>query len=362
MVGKTLAHYQVLEKLGAGGMGEVYRARDTKLGRDVALKILPPEFARDAERMARFEREAQVLAALNHPNIAAIYGLEQAGDTPYLVLEYVPGETLRGPLAVEEALGLARQMAAALEAAHDKAIMHRDLKPANVKVTPEGKLKVLDFGLAKAFAGEAPAGDLSRSPTLSADPTRAGTILGTPAYMSPEQARGRKLDKRTDIWAFGCVLYELLAGRQAFGGESISDTMAAVLGRDPDWEALPVETPPHIRSLLRRCLERDLQKRLHDIADARIELEDAPVAQASRPVQPGFSPALAVLAAALLLALVALAVTLWSVWRRPVAAPPPVTRMVVALPATDRLSSDLQPSLAISQDGSSTFSFQFRIT
>ncbi len=278
MTGRTLAHYQVLEKLGAGGMGEVYRAADTKLGRQVALKILPPEFARDPERLARFEREARVLASLNHPNIAAIYGFEHVDGVPFLVLEYVPGPTLAelvrsGPIEVENWVQICTQVAKALEDAHDKGIVHRDLKPANVKVTPDDKVKVLDFGLAKAFAEE-PAADAAHAATVSALATRAGAILGTPAYMSPEQARGRRLDRRTDIWSFGCVLYELLSGRQAFPSETIPDAIAGVLAREPDWQALPAALPERIRDLLRRCLQKDPQRRLQHIGDARILLED----------------------------------------------------------------------------------------
>ncbi len=278
--GTKLGPYEILAPLGAGGMGEVYRARDSKLNREVALKVLPDAFARDAERLARFEREAQLLASLNHPNIAAIHGLEEANGVRYLVLELAPGKTLAerlaaGPFEVEEALSISRQIAEALEAAHEKGIVHRDLKPANVKVTPEGKAKVLDFGLAKALEGERAEQDASTSPTRSEAATRAGAILGTVAYMSPEQARGKPLDKRTDIWSFGCVLYEMLTGRLTFSGETVSDTIAAVLDREPDWKALPRDTRATIRLLLRRCLEKDRNQRLHDIADARIEIEDA---------------------------------------------------------------------------------------
>jgi len=270
MIGQTLGHYRILEQLGQGGMGVVYRAHDTRLNRDVAIKMLPEAFARDPERLARFEREAQALAALNHPNIAAIYGLEEAGDLRYLVLEYVPGEMLRGPLPVEEVLAVARQIAEAFEAAHEKGIVHRDLKPANVIVTPEGKVKVLDFGLAKALADEPASSDPGQSPTLSLAATRVGMILGTAAYMSPEQARAKPLDRRTDIWAFGCVLYELLAGRRAFDGEGVPDTLARVMEREPEWQALPPGTPAKVRDLLRRCLQKDRANRLHDIGDARI--------------------------------------------------------------------------------------------
>jgi len=269
---ETIAHYRITAKIGEGGMGEVYRATDTKLGREVAIKVLPEAFAQDPDRMARFAREAQVLASLNHPNIAAIYGVEDRA----LVMELVEGPTLAGPMAVEEALPIARQIAEALEYAHEKGIIHRDLKPANIKVTPEGRVKVLDFGLAKALSSEGSAGDPASSPTLTMRATVAGVIVGTAAYMSPEQARGAAADKRADIWAFGVVLYEMLTGRQIFGGDTISDSLAAVLKSDPDWSALPAETPPAIRRLLRRCLERDRKRRLPDIADARLEIDEAP--------------------------------------------------------------------------------------
>jgi serine/threonine protein kinase/TolB-like protein/Flp pilus assembly protein TadD len=281
LIGRQLGSYQVLSLLGAGGMGEVYRAHDSKLERDVAIKVLPAAFAHDPERLSRFQREAKMLASLNHPNIAAIYGLEEDAGRNFLVMELVPGETLReliargGALPVEEALGIARQIAEALEAAHEKSIIHRDLKPANVKVTPEGKVKVLDFGLAKAFAGDAAIEDLSNSPTLSRAATMPGVVLGTPAYMSPEQARGKPVDKRTDIWAFGCVLYELLTRKRPFDGETVSDTIAAVLEREPDWQALPPATPEKIRDLVRRCLQKDPQRRLRDLGDARIEIVEA---------------------------------------------------------------------------------------
>ncbi len=279
MIGKKISHYNVTEKLGAGGMGEVYRATDTKLNRDVALKVLPEVFANDAQRMARFSREAQVLASLNHPNIASIYGLEESGGVRCLVLELVEGPTLAeriaaGPLRTEEALNIARQIAEALEAAHEKGIIHRDLKPANVKVTPEGTVKVLDFGLAKALEDDPSSIDISESPTLSVAATQAGVILGTAAYMSPEQARGQAVDKRADIWAFGVVLYEMLTGKRTFQGETISDTLAAVLRADVDWVALPADTPASIRRLLRRCLTRDRKQRLQAIGEARIAIEE----------------------------------------------------------------------------------------
>jgi len=275
--GTKLGPYEILALVGAGGMGEVYQAHDTKLGRDVAIKVLPEAVAHDAEQLSRFEREAKILASLNHPNIAVVYGLEEAAGRSYLVMELVSGETLaerisKGALPLEEALGVAGQVAEALEAAHKKGVIHRDLKPANVKVTPEGRVKVLDFGLAKALA---PDGELDRSPgrTLTAAETIEGRILGTPAYMSPEQARGRQVDKRTDIWAFGVVLYELLTARRPFAGETLPDTLAAVLEREPDWQALPTLTPARVRNVLRRCLEKDPQRRLGDIGDALIELK-----------------------------------------------------------------------------------------
>jgi eukaryotic-like serine/threonine-protein kinase len=283
-------------------MGEVYRARDSKLGRDVALKVLPEAFAADAERMARFEREAKVLASLNHPNIAAIYGFEDSGNTRTLVMELVKGPTLaeridgsvapgfspagaglkasatqsraQGPVPIDEALPIARQIAEALEYAHERGIVHRDLKPANVKITPDDTVKLLDFGLAKALEGEVVAGDISTSPTISRMATQAGIILGTAAYMSPEQAKGRPVDRRTDIWAFGCVLYEMLTGKQAFRGETITDVLAAVMKDEPDWSRLPKETPTHVRVLLQRCLQKDPKTRLRDIGDARIAIDE----------------------------------------------------------------------------------------
>jgi Tol biopolymer transport system component len=279
--GAKLGSYEVVSAIGAGGMGEVYQAHDTKLGRDVAIKVLPEAFAHDAERLSRFQREAKMLASLNHPNIATIHGLEQSGDTSYLVMELVPGETLQervkreGAVPVEEALGIAMQIAEALEAAHEKGIIHRDLKPANVKLTPEGKVKVLDFGLAKAFAGDTTTEDIGNSPTLSMAATMQGVILGTAAYMSPEQAKGKAVDKRTDIFAFGAVLYELLTGKQAFHGDDVTDILGAVLRMEPDWSQLPETTPAAIRILLRRCLRKDKRQRVADATDVRIEIEDA---------------------------------------------------------------------------------------
>jgi len=282
--GTRLGPYEVTAPLGAGGMGEVYRAKDTRLGREVALKLLPEAFAADPERLARFEREARTLASLNHPHIAQIHGLEDASGTPALVMELVEGPTLadriaEGALPLDEALPIARQIAEALEAAHDQGIVHRDLKPANVKVRPDGTVKVLDFGLAKAVAGDSgvvAASDApANSPTITSPAmTMRGVILGTAAYMSPEQAKGKPVDRRADIWAFGCVLFEMLTGRRAFEGEDVSDTLASVLRAEPAWSALPATVPERVRTLVRRCLQRDVQKRLPHIGVARLELAE----------------------------------------------------------------------------------------
>jgi Tol biopolymer transport system component len=286
-IGTRIGVYEIVALLGAGGMGEVYRARDTKLGRDVALKTILPAFTADAGRVARFGREARLLAALNHPHIGAIYGFEDTGTVPALVLELVEGDTLdvrvrRGPLPLREALAVALQIADALDAAHGASIIHRDLKPSNIKITQEGFVKVLDFGLAKARESEPFPPDLPNS-TVTADGTVAGTMLGTAAYMSPEQARGQPVDKRTDIWAFGCVLFEMLTGSPVFARETSTDTVAAVVGTEPDWTSLPDDTAGSIRRLLRRCLQKDARRRLHDIADARIEIEDAMTTPAEQP-------------------------------------------------------------------------------
>jgi Tol biopolymer transport system component len=284
MIGQTLSHYRITAALGAGGMGEVYRATDTNLGRDVAIKVLPSEVVQDPERLGRFKREAHLLAALNHPNIAAIHGLEEADAKPFLVLELVEGEDLkqrleRGAIPVDEALEIAQQVAEALEEAHNKGIVHRDLKPANVKLTPDGKVKVLDFGLAKAWAGDAPDGSsssaaLSQSPTLANTGTVAGLILGTAAYMSPEQARGKPVDKRADVWSFGVLLWEMLTGRTLFAGDTVTDVIAAVVRQEPDLDALPATTPHAVRRLVARCLRKDPRTRLPDIGGARLELQD----------------------------------------------------------------------------------------
>ncbi|MDH3217220.1 MAG: protein kinase [Candidatus Krumholzibacteria bacterium] len=276
---QELAHYSVIEKIGEGGMGEVYRAHDTRLGRDVALKFLPDSLATDTERLARFEREAKLLASLNHPHIAAIHGFEHVNGKRFLVLEMVEGEDVarrlaRGAIGWQEALALCRQIAEALETAHEEGIVHRDLKPANVQLTPDGTVKVLDFGLAKAWESETTNANLSNSPTVMASsPTVAGVILGTAAYMSPEQARGQTVDKRADIFAFGCVLYEMLTAKQCFTGDTLSDTLAAVLRADPDWDALPKDMPHAITRLLGRCLDKDPKQRLRDIGEARIMID-----------------------------------------------------------------------------------------
>jgi eukaryotic-like serine/threonine-protein kinase len=277
--GTRLGAYEVREMLGHGGMGEVYRARDTRLKRDVALKVLAAPFAGDAERLTRFAREGELLAALNHPHIAAIYGIEESHDVCALVMEIVEGPTLEdrlaaGPLAVAEVVGVARQLVDALAAAHDAGIVHRDLKPANIKIRPDGTLKVLDFGIAKMSAAAGPA-DLRAAVATESALTREGAVLGTAAYMSPEQARGAPVDRRADVWAFGCVLFEMLTGRRAFDGHATADALAAVLTREPDWQRLPAGTPAAIRRLLSRCLEKDPQRRLRDIADARFELVEA---------------------------------------------------------------------------------------
>ena len=280
--GTRLGVYEVTAQIGEGGMGQVYRARDTKLDRDVAIKILPEAFAHDADRLARFEREAKTLASLNHPNIAQIFGLEQAGDVHALVMELVSGEDLsrriaRGAVPIDEALPIAKQVAEALEAAHEHGIIHRDLKPANIKIRADGTVKVLDFGLAKAMEPVAgSSASMSMSPTITTPAmTQAGMILGTAAYMSPEQARGSAVDRRADVWAFGVVLWEMLTGMRLFEGATVSDTLASVLRAEPDWNALAQTTPRAIRRLLRRCLEKDPKRRLSAIGDARLELDEA---------------------------------------------------------------------------------------
>ena len=340
MIGQTLAHYRITAALGAGGMGEVWRAEDEKLGREVALKVLPQDFAKDPERMARFEREAKVLASLNHPNIATLYGLEtvlnsgtdagadaDAGTTTFLAMELVEGENLaeritRGSVPVDEAIAIALQIAEALEAAHERGIVHRDLKPANIKVTEDGTVKVLDFGLAKAWEANGSDSGLSMSPTLTAHATAAGVILGTAAYMSPEQARGKKVDRRADIWAFGVVLWEMLTGHKLFEGETVSDVMAAVLTKDLEVEELPPQVPIGVRRVLRRCLERDPRNRLRDIGDAALELRETSQGEISDPMPPQSSLALAgrvgrrLTMVAVAVAICTTALALWALTRR----------------------------------------------
>ena len=358
--GARLGLFEIVAPLGAGGMGEVYRARDTRLGRDVAIKLLPAEVAQDPERLARFRREAHLLASLNHPHIAAVHGLEELDGKLLLVLELVEGENLaerlkRGAIPLEEALDSARQIAEALEEAHEKGIVHRDLKPANIKLTPDGKVKVLDFGLAKAYAGEAAAkaSDTSHSPTLTRAGSESGVILGTAAYMSPEQARGKPVDKRADIWAFGVVLFEMLTGKRLFHGETTSDTLAAVLKTDPDWNLLPADTPQRIRELLRRCLTRDPRERLHDIADARIEIEGspaeahpAPKTQSAR-LRPRFGLAFFIAGA------LAASGALYLAGRKPASAPWFAKRLSVDLPPSFQLVGESfeDRTIALSPDG-----------
>src|SRR5271156_6415153 len=278
-VDSKLGPYEIVALLGAGGMGEVYRARDKKLGRDVALKVISQDFAHDQQRMARFQREAQVLASMNHAHIASIYGFEDSGGVRALVMEIVEGPTLaerikQGPIPLEEALPIAKQIAEALEYAHERGIVHRDLKPANIKLTHDGKVKVLDFGLAKALQDGSSSSDISNSPTLTMASTKEGVILGTAAYMSPEQAKGKTVDRRSDIWSFGVVLFEMLSGQQTFGGETVSDALAAIIKATPDWSALPNNTPKRVRDLLQRCLQKDPRQRLQAIGDARIAIEE----------------------------------------------------------------------------------------
>jgi len=366
LLGRKLGTYQVHSLLGAGGMGEVYCARDTALGRDVAIKILPRLFVGDPERLARIEREARVLAALNHPNIGAIYGLENLDGTPALVLELVGGSTLADRLAsgrvpLRDALTIAAQIALALEAAHEKGIVHRDLKPANVVLTSDGHVKVLDFGLARAVGSDASGPDLSKSPAITASGTKDGVILGTGAYMSPEQARGKSVDKRADIWAFGCGLYEMLTGRLAFRGETLSDTIASILQGEPDWRALPETTPSSIQRLLRRCLEKDPARRLRDIGDARIEIEDvlsgaSPTSAATSTVTPPqrfVRLPWSIAAVASLVALAAIGALTWGVrnaLRGPTAAPR-ISRMTIASSGATAVAPTGKRSLAITPDG-----------
>ncbi len=356
--GTKLGPYEVLSPLGSGGMGEVYRARDTRLGRDVAIKSLPDAFADDPERLGRFEREARLLASLNHSNVAAIHGIEEAEGRRYLVLEFVDGETLaarlaRGPLPIDEAIDVCRHIAAGLEAAHENGVVHRDLKPGNVIITASGQVKVLDFGLATSGGAGASESDpnLSHSPTLTHAATRAGVILGTAAYMSPEQARGKSVDRRTDVWSFGCVLYECLTGRPLYQGETVSDLIARILEREPDWTALPANTPPRVRDLLHKCLRKDPKERLRDIGDARLELAHAAVeGPAAASVATGRTGRLPWMIAAEVLAL-ALATSF--VFRpEPTQRDARVMRVSIPLPRGLEVSLEV-PDVTLSPDGKS---------
>ena len=370
--GTRLGPYEMLSPLGAGGMGEVWRARDTRLGREVAIKALPENFAHEPERLARFEREARLLASLQHPRIAVVYGLEESDGRRFLIMELVPGESLTERLAGDgvslgDALEIARQIAEGLEAAHEKGIIHRDLKPSNVQIGPDGSVKLLDFGLAKAFEGT-PSGEgadaISRSPTISEQMTGIGIILGTAAYMSPEQARGRPVDRRSDVWSFGVVFFEMLSGRRLFVGETVSDTLAAVLRADPDWNLLPKETPSVVRRLLGRCLERDPKQRLHDIGDARLEIEEVIAERRTGSSISGVLPAAhaapapsrrpLVFAAAAVAGLVLAFVAGWRVARsrtpRAAMATAPIHSVVVLPPGT-RLAGWASPVVALSRDG-----------
>jgi len=364
MIGTRLGHYRITAAIGAGGMGEVYRATDTKLGRDVAIKVLPSELAGDPERLARFEREAKLLASLNHTNIAHVYGFETStladgSAASFLAMELVEGEELaerlkRGAIPIDESLAIAKQIADGLEEAHEKGIVHRDLKPANVKLTPDGKVKVLDFGLAKAYAVDSTSGsgpDLSQSPTLAHTGTAAGIILGTAAYMSPEQARGKTVDKRTDIWSFGVVMFEMLTGERLFAGETVSDVLAAVLTRDPDLERLPAGTPRALRQLLRRCLERDPKKRLRDIGEGRLALDDPGSASdpslQTKPTGPRRGTAWAV-AAAVAIALVG-GILLDRLWTP--SPPARSLRLIAKAGFAGVLDDSLRPAAVLSPDG-----------
>ena len=366
MIGSNISHYRVGARLGAGGMGEVYRATDTKLRREVALKVLPQSVATDPQRMSRFEREAQLLAALNHPNIAAIYGLEDSDSTHALVIELVEGATLaeriaQGAIPIDEALPIARQIAEALEYAHERGIVHRDLKPANVKIKPDGAVKVLDFGLAKALDEDSANTDISNSPTLTAAATKAGFILGTAAYMSPEQARGKKVDRRSDIWSFGTVFFEVLTGKMAFQGETISDTLAAVIRAEPDWSLLPGGLPRGIRALLLRCLNKDPRQRLQSIGEARIAIENALSGNdsaATESVSPtsatSTSPAnlpRVILASAVGILLLAAGFALARLTRNATTKPASVSRFAIAPPQGTSFSVLGAHTVAISPDG-----------
>jgi serine/threonine-protein kinase len=356
--GRRFGAYEIIAAIGAGGMGEVYRARDSRLGRDVALKVLPGAIADDPERRLRFEREAKLLGSLNHPNIAAIHGYEEADGVQGIVLELVEGPTLadriaQGPIPLAEALAIAAQIADALETAHNSGIVHRDLKPANIKVRSDGTVKVLDFGLAKALEPEHPS-VLSESATITHHATRAGVILGTVAYMSPEQARGIAVDKRADVWAFGCLLYEMLTGTRAFGGNDATDTIVSVMTHEPTWDLLPPQTPTAVQRVLRRCVVKDPRARLRDLGDAQIDLREAlasPADGAAAAVTPGRKARVVPWLIAIVIGMLASGLAGWSVARRVETPRSPIQRLMVGLPATAPLASSSVESLAISPKG-----------
>ncbi len=363
--GTKLGPYEIQSPLGVGGMGEVYRATDSKLGRDVALKVIPQEFAQDAQLMARFQREAQVLASLNHANIASIYGLEEKGGVRALVMELVKGPTLaerikEGAIPIEEALPIAKQIAEALEYAHERGIIHRDLKPANIKLTHDGKVKVLDFGLAKALQDDVAQVDPSASPTLSMAATKAGIILGTAGYMSPEQAKGKPVDRRADIWSFGVVLFEMLTGRQMFAGETTTDIMASVVRAEPDWTILPKGLPRRVRELLQRCLVKDEKRRLRDIGDARLDLDDALNAPPDAASMPSPNPLWRSLPWAL--AAVAIVIAAWTLWNRTGIdmASREVMHLDITYPPNVEPVSGVQSGFAVSPDGRTVAMFGIR--
>ena len=360
--GTRLGPYEITAQIGVGGMGEVYRATDTKLDRDVAIKVLPESLAADPDRIARFQREAKTLASLNHPNIAQIHGLEESEGIKALVMELVEGPTLadriaQGAIPVDETLPVAKQIAEALEAAHEQGIIHRDLKPANVKLRPDGVVKVLDFGLAKALEPtSAMSPEMSQAPTITTPAmTQAGMILGTAAYMSPEQARGKPVDKRADIWAFGCVLFEMLTAKRAFEAEDVSLTLAAVLRAEVDWTLLPQELSPALRTFLVRCLQKDPKQRVHDIADVRLALEGAfetaatQAAESRAVAQPVWGQALPVASATAVVAILVTGLVGWSLW--PAAEPQPVIRSVHDLPDGRVFQNTMFPVVSFASDG-----------
>ena len=355
---QTLGHYKLESQLGAGGMGVVYQATDTRLGRQVAIKLLHESRLKDPEGRARFEREARVLASLNHPNIAAIHGLEEAGEVKFLVLEYVPGDTLaqrlaKAPLPLREALDLGRQVADALDAAHEAGVIHRDLKPANIKITPDGKVKVLDFGLAKALDAARPGAADAETVTITSEMTQAGMVMGTAPYMSPEQASGKPVDRRTDIWAFGCVMHEALSGKRTFPGDTTTEILVGILGREPEWDALPANTPENVKCLLRRCLTKDARSRLHDIGDARLELEDTLAGRVTGPMpvverRGAGMRVLTGVAAGLLIGAAGVGIWAWQSARP--AAPPRVARFSFDVPQGTRIVPTWTGFLTFSRD------------